>query len=92
MNSIWTAPPRYQFPCSYQPPTRPTPAPKPWGFMAASAGWPSDATAICHSAVDEQPTSPTFPFDQVCSAIQVRASSPSVNGGPRMSQSPSEKK
>ena len=41
---------------------------------------------------DEQPVVPTFPFDQGCAAIQEMASSPSVRGGPRMSQLPSEKK
>ena len=74
MNSICTAPPRYQLPCSKYGRTRPTPAPKPCTFIAAYAGWPSAATPICHSAVDEQPVVPTLPFDQGCVAIQSRVS------------------
>ena len=58
MNSICMAPPRYQLPCSQYGPTLPTPAPKPCTFMAAKPGWPSDATAGCHSAVDEHPVVP----------------------------------
>jgi hypothetical protein len=61
------------------------PAPYPCAIMAAKAGLPSAATAGCHSAVEEQPVVPTLPFDHGRDAIQVRASSPSVTGGPRMS-------
>src|SRR5207248_8211354 len=85
MNNICTAPPRYQLPCSKYGATRPTPAPKPCGIIAASAGLPCAATPSCHSAVDEQPISPTLPFDHGCFAIHEISSSPSVNGGPRMS-------
>jgi hypothetical protein len=42
--------------------------------MAASAGCPIAATPIWYSAVDEQPTVPTLPFDQGCDDIQARAS------------------
>ena len=92
MKSICTAPPRYQLPCSKYGATRPTPAPKPCGIMAANAGLPCAATPICHSAVDEQPIVPTLPFDHGCDDIQVIASVPSVSGAPRMSYWPSEKK
>src|SRR4026209_6591 len=61
MKSICTAPPRYQLPCSKYGPTRPTPAPKPWTFMAANPGCPSAATPIWYSAVDEQPGDPRRP-------------------------------
>src|SRR5215831_13767235 len=64
IKSIWTAPPRYQLPCSKYGATRPTPAPNPCGFIAAKAGWPIAATPICHSAVDEHPTVPTLPLHQ----------------------------
>ena len=70
MNSICTAPPRYQLPCSTYGPTRPTPAPKPCTFIAAKPGWPKAATPICHSAVDEQPVVPTLPFDHACFVSQ----------------------
>ena len=50
------------------------PAPAAIGTMAAWAGWLIAASAICHSADDEQPRVPTLPLDQGCSAIQVRAS------------------
>src|SRR5262249_15278867 len=76
MNSICTAPPRYQLPCSKYGATRPTPAPKPCGIIAANAGFPCAATPICHSAVDEHPIVPTFPFDHGCFDIHVMASSP----------------
>src|SRR5215471_2768192 len=85
MKSICTAPPRYQLPCSQYGATRPTPAPKPCGMIAASAGLPCAATANCHSAVEEQPIKPTLPVDQGCFAIHEIASSPSLRGGPRMS-------
>ena len=62
----------------------PTPAPKPIGMMAPRAGLPWAATAICHSAVDEQPIRPTFPFDQGCLEIQEISSSPSLKGGPKI--------
>src|SRR2546426_11513358 len=65
MNSIWTAPPRYQFPCSQYGPTRPTPAPNPMGIIAAYAGLPIAATPNCHSAVEEQPIVPTLPLDHL---------------------------
>ena len=33
-----------------------------------------EATAICHSAVEEQPINPTFPLLQICFCIQLNAS------------------
>src|SRR5665647_3221828 len=60
--------------------------------MAANAGFPCAATPSCHSAVDEQPMVPTFPFDHGCDDIHEMASVPSVSGAPRMSYCPSEKK
>src|SRR2546425_2962060 len=65
MKSIWTAPPRYQFPCSKYGRTRPTPAPNPMGIIAAYAGLPIAATPNCHSAVEEQPIVPTLPLDHL---------------------------
>ena len=50
--------------------------------MVAKAGFPSAATPICHSAVDEHPMVPTLPFDHGCDAIHEIASQPSVSGGP----------
>src|SRR5678815_1795127 len=70
MNSICTAPPRYQLPCSKYGPTRPIPAPNPCTFMAANAGCPVEATAGWYSAVDEQPVVPALPFDHACFEIQ----------------------
>ena len=67
------------------------PAPGLMGTAAAWAGWGSLASAMIHSAVDEQPVVPTLPFDHSCSAIQVRVSRPSVRGRPSTSQVPSEK-
>src|SRR5664279_1229523 len=60
--------------------------------MAANAGFPCAATPSCHSAVDEQPMVPTFPFDHGCDDVHVMASVPSVSGAPKMSYCPSEKK
>jgi hypothetical protein len=54
-------------------------------LRAANAGWPVAATAIWYSAVDEQPTVPTLPFDHGWAAIQESASSPSLTGAPRIS-------
>ena len=85
MNSICTAPPRYQLPISQYGPTLPTPAPKPCTFIAANPGLPSEATAGCHSAVDEQPVVPTLPFDHRWDVRYVSSSSPSEMGAPRMS-------
>ena len=68
------------------------PAPKPIGTIAASAGCPSEAAAICHSAVEEQPSNPILPFDQGRDANQSKLSQASVSGTPRISHSPSEKK
>ena len=84
MKSICTAPPRYQLPCSKYGRTRPTPAPKPCTFIAAYAGWPSAATPIWYSAVDEHPVVPTLPFDQGWDEIHASVSYPSA-GDPRMS-------
>ena len=49
------------------------------------AGWPRAATAICHSAVDEQPVVPTLPFDQGCVEIQCERVVAVGRGEPRMS-------
>ncbi len=35
-------------------------------FIAAKPGFPSAATAGCHSAVDEHPVVPTLPLDHGC--------------------------
>src|SRR5215475_13859790 len=85
IKSICTAPPRYQLPCSLYGPTLPTPAPKLSGMIVVSALLPSEAAASCHSAVEEQPISPTFPFDHGCDDIQLNWSSASESGAPRMS-------
>ena len=47
------------------------PAPKPSGMMVERPGGASAATANCHSAVDEQPMSPTFSFDHCWSWIHL---------------------
>src|ERR1017187_7234138 len=60
--------------------------------MAANAGFPCAATPSCHSAVEEHPMVPTFPFDHGCDDIHEMASVPSVSGAPRMSYYPSGKK
>ena len=53
---------------------RPMPAPWPMGTAAAWPGCRIAASPICHSAVDEQPSVATLPFDHDWSVIQVSAS------------------
>src|SRR6185312_14679080 len=70
---------------------RPTPQPKPCALNDAYPGMFCATTPICHSAVDEQPVVPTFPFDQGCVVIHFTSSAPSLNGAPNTSHSPSAK-
>src|SRR5262245_31710938 len=70
---------------------RPTPQPNPCALNEANPGTFRATAAICHSAVDEQPVVPTFPFDHGRLVIHATSSSVSESGAPRTSHSPSAK-
>src|SRR5450756_2347180 len=78
MNSICTAPPRYQFPCSKYGAMRPTPAPKPCGLIAARPGGDTHLPLRSGRTTDEpdfpiRPRLGRHPFDRIF-AIRTRRS------------------
>src|SRR5579871_1715250 len=72
-----SAPPRYMLPISLYGPTCPIPAPDAHGTAAANPGGWKALSLCCSSALDEQPSAPTFPLDQGCFVIQPIVSYPS---------------